>query len=357
MALKPGSQGYGCLKPIAPGFSNIGMRCAMSEDTLKFIETGKDWYTLDALRQANVKREWLVKGFMSTPALSVIYGNNGSAKTTIILDMAMSITQGIPWLAQFPTKQGSVLWFNEDMMLPDFKERVTALENGRKKKASNIFIADNLGINIDPDSKDYQWTLQEIVAAYTQVKPVMIVIDHLRAVIGGKNANNDADTAPILKNLRTLAKTLNTCFVVMHHSNKGGGYSGSTDIPAKTDFAYRFTKKDKNTFLVDNKERQRFGEVNLQVNALFEEKDDTLISASFSLGEIEKKTSYQDKFEQFIGECIPKLPMGKTALAHAVKTVSYKTALEYLKRAIDDDIFNHDGKNITLGIVGETIYA
>jgi len=307
-----------------------------------------------------IEKNWLVEGVVTSPSFVIAYGNNGSGKTTLILDMAMAIAEGKPWLDHFPTKKGKVLWLNEDMMLVDFAERWQALEagQGHKVKDNDILLADNWGVCFDVKTKAYKWTLEELTKAVQTVKPSLIVIDHFRAVANGINENMAHETSPILSNLRKLAQSFKCSIILMHHTNKSDRYSGSTDIAAKSDYAYRFKKKGNGIFTIDNEERQRFGEFNLEISGQFEEKNNQLVSASFdtkSTGNQAKsavrKSVNDQKYDNFIEEVLTKIPDNKTSLAQTSNVTSYATGLKYIDRAIQQETLAKDEEgNIIKGL-------
>ena len=55
------------------------------------------------------RREYLVKGLLDRGAFSVLYGEAGSGKTHVALDLALHLAQGLNWQDR-KTKQGSVIY-------------------------------------------------------------------------------------------------------------------------------------------------------------------------------------------------------------------------------------------------------
>ena len=58
----------------------------------------------------------------------------------------------------------------------------------------------------------------------------LVVIDILASVMPGKDENAVKDTQPVFLKLRRVAQETGAAIILIHHSNKNGGYRGSSAI-------------------------------------------------------------------------------------------------------------------------------
>jgi hypothetical protein len=65
---------------------------------------------------------------------------------------------------------------------------------------------------------------------YSLLNPVLVVFDALVDITPGADENKVVDMRPAMEGLRRLADRHATCNLVIHHSNKVGGYRGSSVI-------------------------------------------------------------------------------------------------------------------------------
>ena len=88
--------------------------------------------------------KYVVEGLFPCPSLNIVYGAPGSLKSMLILDMAMCVSSGLPWLGSRPgdkhpveaiaTTQVPVLYIDFDNGPRKMHERIGALARGHNIK-------------------------------------------------------------------------------------------------------------------------------------------------------------------------------------------------------------------------------
>jgi hypothetical protein len=84
----------------------------------------------------------------------------------------------------------------------------------------------------------------------------LVIVDALADVMAG-DENSKEDVQPVMNSLRKIAETTNAAIVVIHHSNKLGGYRGSSAIKAAVDFMVLITSEDGSDFVNFKSEKNR----------------------------------------------------------------------------------------------------
>ena len=83
--------------------------------------------------------DWLVTDLIANQDRVVVYGEFGSLKSWLLLDLALAITSGQPWLGQFTVPQPKkVLYVDEEMNERTLRRRVKQLGAGIGTSSSEI---------------------------------------------------------------------------------------------------------------------------------------------------------------------------------------------------------------------------
>lgn len=80
----------------------------------------KDIYNMDL-----PDREWLIEGHIAREAITYLVGDPGTHKTTILLDMAISCNEKIPFISTFQTTPIKILFVDKENGLRTFKAHST----------------------------------------------------------------------------------------------------------------------------------------------------------------------------------------------------------------------------------------
>ena len=195
---------------------------------------------------------WIVDQLFSEGSLSIIFGEGGTYKTYSLLDCGVCVAMGKPWLG-FEIVQRSVLFVDE--------ESGTRRLNNRLAQVMRKHGADE-GLQLGYTSLA-QFNLRSIECIeyldklVRDLKIGLVIIDALADVMPGGDENSVKDVLPMFRDLRSLADNTKSAIVLIHHSNKAGGYRGSTSMKGAVDLMLELKVTEGNTFLSFTSEKAR----------------------------------------------------------------------------------------------------
>lgn len=196
---------------------------------------------------------YLIENLITNASVNVFYGEPGSKKTYSLLSMAVAVANGKDWLG-LKTKQSSVLFIDEESGELRFSRRLNESIKGEScdpnGKIKYISLA---GFKLD-DNKCLNSLKREIIDHQIQ----LVVIDALAEVMDG-DENSKKDVQPVMAGLRKIADLTNCAFIIIHHSNKGGTYRGSSAIKAACDVMVQVESEPNQNVIDFNVEKNRDG--------------------------------------------------------------------------------------------------
>ena len=176
--------------------------------------------------------EWLIKGVLPRGDLGVLYGQSGSGKTFVALDMAMALVQGVPWRGHRVPKQVRVLYVAAEGS-GGVGNRIAAY-----LKTHGIPHPHNLGVMPGAPSLLEKEDLKEVLASVSAADGFdVIIIDTFAQVTPGANENAADDMGRALANLRALAAATQAMPILVHHAGKdpSRGARGWSGLKAAAD--------------------------------------------------------------------------------------------------------------------------
>lgn len=182
---------------------------------------------------------WAVDGLISDGSVNVFFGEAGCGKTWALLDLAACIATGAPWLGM-TTTAGAVLIVDEESGRRRLSRRMSEVMKGHEIGAEAPIMAVSLSA-FDLGNKE---DIAELRALIIRKKIHLVIIDALADVMPGRDENAVKDTAPIFLSLRAVAEETQAAIIVIHHSNKMGGYRGSSAIKGAIDLLLSVEKKN-----------------------------------------------------------------------------------------------------------------
>lgn len=198
-------------------------------------ESGLPWETFGGLMGSlRAQPGWLIKNIWMRRSHGMVAGEPKTFKSTVALDMAISVASGEPLFGEFEVMEsGPVLVIQNENSKWIMKDRMEKILNNKKivgkvvkrtRRTLDITFAKELPIYF---LNNYGYTFsdplhrKELEQAINEIKPVMVVLDPLYLMFDG-DINSAKDLNPILSWLLELKNVFNTSIVVVHHWNKGG---------------------------------------------------------------------------------------------------------------------------------------
>jgi RecA-family ATPase len=167
--------------------------------------------------------------------------------------MAVCVAAGKRWL-NFEVKPGKVLFIDEESGERRFSLRLAAALRGELAGDETPLEFISLAAFHLDKPEDVILLENEI----TESGAALVIIDALAEIMTG-DENSKQDTQPVFNALRRLADRTGAAIVVIHHSNKVGGYRGSSAIKASVDLMILITSEDGSDFVNFKSEKVREG--------------------------------------------------------------------------------------------------
>ena len=179
--------------------------------------------------------QWIVKELISERSTVMLYGQSGSYKSFLVLDICLSVAMGLPAFGS-DTKPGLVFYAAlEGKAHLKKARRAWRVLKGVQGKIENFFVGRAPMVAIDAEVQEFG---DEIVRRCAGRKPAIIVIDTLSKSMAGLNENDAADANRYITFCDSLVETFGCTVISVHHSSdktEGRGARGSSAFKAGFD--------------------------------------------------------------------------------------------------------------------------
>ena len=168
---------------------------------------------------------WCVKDLLPASGLAAIFGQPGSGKTFVALDMAFSLAEGRDWF-NIQTRACPVVYVNLESRL-GLKKRLMAWQKEKRRLPENIsFVIEPFHILKDVDR-----------LARGIKQGTVIFLDTLNAAASGLDENSSMDMGKILEAAKKLQRLTDGLVVLVHHGGKdiSKGLRGHSSLLAALD--------------------------------------------------------------------------------------------------------------------------
>lgn len=182
---------------------------------------------------------WIIKGLLPQAGLGVIYGESGSGKSFLVLDMMLAITRGTSW-RQRRVVRGAVAYVVAEGA-GGFRGRLQAYSHHIAADLGPFFV---LG---DAPNIVERKTIDDLIASLLALGPVsVIVLDTLAQVTPGANENSGEDMGLALANCRRIHQATGALVLLVHHSGKDAtrGARGWSGLKAAADVELEVLRAD-----------------------------------------------------------------------------------------------------------------
>lgn len=177
---------------------------------------------------------WQVEGFWMRRSHGIVAGEPKSFKSTLIMDLGLSIASGAHFLGKYPVDDtGPVLYIqneNAHWIMKDRFEKMLV----NKGLVGKISITDKESLTVEwpPEIPFYMVNQQSFMLSNKEdcdfleetikkMKPELVILDPLYLMFDG-DIGSAQDLFPVLQFLLYLKNTYNCGICVVHHYNKSG---------------------------------------------------------------------------------------------------------------------------------------
>lgn len=192
------------------GYLNEIVREACATDAANAAEFDAPY--MDDLWDEDPATQWLIQDVLEDGVISEIWGESGSLKTFITIDMAVSVASGLDYHGEAVRRTGPVLIIPGEGR-QGLKKRVRVLCQKRGLgRGIKVRIANRPVMLAKADQAD--WLRSQI--AKFDVPPVLVVVDTLARNFGG-NENSTEDMNAFLDNIVMLSREFGATILIIHH--------------------------------------------------------------------------------------------------------------------------------------------
>jgi len=204
---------------------------------------------------------WLIKGVIPYGELIVLYGESGSGKSFMALDMAMAIAQGREWRGK-KVKQGRVIYIAAEGAA-GFRLRLKAYG---EHHGLDINVLPFGVIHASPNLMQKDEAIDIAKSIIASGGAYLIIVDTFAQVMPGANENAGEDVGLALKHCKGIHRATRAPILLVHHSGKDAskGARGWSGLRAAADAEIEVTRdKDQRQLRVskqkDAEDGQEFG--------------------------------------------------------------------------------------------------
>lgn len=211
--------------------------------------------SFEQLKERYSELSWIVKKLIPADATGIIFGETGSYKSFIAIDLSLHIAHGLPWCNHKTTK-GSVFFIAGEGGAGLFR-RIEAWHNSHdlSPETGQLFVCPTpIALNDPKNSNEVMQVIKQ--RAETTGSPKLIVIDTLSQNFSGV----ENDSSDIADYMRTIIYEIRKHFagssiLIIHHtghSNKDR-MRGAYSLIANSDFVYRLEGSNLSSVLTAQK--------------------------------------------------------------------------------------------------------
>lgn len=281
-------------------------------ETGKLAEILPDLFIQSKMLLANdilsedLKVSWLIKGWIPSDSIGMIHGPSSSGKTTIMLDMLLSASSGMPdWLGNRIKRPIDVVYLCGEGLV-GVKRRIRAWKSHRDAENLGNFAVYPLPLDLDTPIGIHEIQSQIETLGW---KPDIIVIDTVNRYMSG-DENSAQDTRTLLNCVDALRSRYSCSGLYVHHTGnnedaKGrargsSAWRGALDYEINVDFAdeTKTTRVIKQVKMKDTELMEPvFGIIEgVEIPGLFDDDGEQVTGAVFSFAdapetEVDKKIS------------------------------------------------------------------
>ena len=183
---------------------------------------------------------WAVERLFAPGSVNIVYGDGGCGKTYAMLDLAVCVAIGKPWLGRNVTAS-PVHYVDEEAGPVAFKPRLREClqGHGAAPDMTDLTFTSRENVNICREAD-----MQELEAIVCNTGARLVFIDTWIAAAQDIENENDAPRVQaVFRGLRGMAARTGAAIVILDHTNKSNGYRGSTAKKGAVDCMLEISSK------------------------------------------------------------------------------------------------------------------
>jgi RecA-family ATPase len=183
----------------------------------------------------DVPLRWLATNRIPAADVTILSGDGGGGKTTVALQLAVSVGERLgDWLGT-TCESGPVIFFSGEEPADEMRRRLDRVARKRGLEAAEIeslhfHFADPdrcmLGISKQNGAMAPTELFESFATAVMEIRPVLVVVDSIAAVFGG-NQNDWVHARTFVGMFRRLARQADCAILLLDHPSLSGITSGT----------------------------------------------------------------------------------------------------------------------------------
>lgn len=166
----------------------------------------------------------LIHGVLHQGSKLIIGGGSKGRKTWSFMDLALCVSEGIPWWG-WPCTQGRVLYLNFELQPFAMQKRMRMMIDHYNHFTEHQVTGQHFDV----------WNLRGHAAAIELLRPKiqerlasysLIIFDPLYKMLGSRNENDAGEMGSLMNELEAIAVNSNVSVVIGAHYRKGGAGEG-----------------------------------------------------------------------------------------------------------------------------------
>jgi len=188
--------------------------------------------------------DWLVQGFLDAGCLAEIFGESGSMKSFVAIDLAVSVACENEWHGHPVRRNGPVFYVAAEGQ-GGLRKRVLARVMDAGLDADEVPLFISRGGLQGIDAADVQRVVDEIHSlAAEHGTPALVAVDTVARCMAGADENSAKDMGAFIQGMDAIRTQLGCAVLLVHHSglqDKGRG-RGSTALKGAVDWEFALLK-------------------------------------------------------------------------------------------------------------------
>jgi phage/plasmid primase-like uncharacterized protein len=222
-----------------------------ADDARKF-----KFISADSLTQHPPKANWLIKPYLDSGSLAVLFGEPASMKSFLAIDMGFCVATGKDWHGMATRKSGAVFYIAGEGFNGLCKRlRAWSIANDGFLQKTPFFVSNCPAQFLDVSgAAEVVAAIDELIIKYG--KPEFVIVDTLNRNFGPGDENQTQDMSKFVACIDTSIRLKYECTVlIVHHSplNDNKRTRGSSALHGAVDWEYCLTKQGENRKLSPTK--------------------------------------------------------------------------------------------------------
>lgn len=158
----------------------------------------------------------IVAGLLHRNTKAVVAGPSKVGKTWLLLDLAVSVATGTPFI-KWSTTAGRVLFVNFEIHRTFLKDRLQLVSDGK-----GVGTIDNLDIwNLRGKSADFDALINEMLKRIADTSYSLIILDPIYKAMVGRGENTASAVGKLCDTIEKVVEKTGAAVIYAHHFTKG----------------------------------------------------------------------------------------------------------------------------------------